>query len=146
MFTKYFSAALFLLISLVGQNAFALDNVWLFKGVYIEEVTFYDGGSDNILQLRLSDVSQPTETFTCGPTSQAGVVGLTAGSGNQDKIRANLSAALAAQAQHLPVDVIVNKAGCDTSSRDNDNTLTYPNASSHSGIGLDLRGIRVRYE
>ena len=120
---------------LCSSQLFA-QRVWLFKNVLIEDVSFLSISGWNITQIKLSDVSSPTASYSCAPTSVEGIVSVRSESGNTDRVKLLMSAALAAQAQGLLVDVLVDTSNCSTSG-------TFTNGTSTPGMGLYLSGIKA---
>lgn len=123
-----------LLLLTISSPSFAA-RVWLFKSVHVEEVAVVNVGGTHAVRIALSDVSG-TQSYSCAPTQESGVVSLW-GSSVTATMSALLSTALAAQAQGVKVDVLVEDSSCNTGN-------TWDNGSGKpTGLGLNLNGIRV---
>ncbi|MFN3712211.1 MAG: hypothetical protein ACK4SX_00985 [Alcanivoracaceae bacterium] len=125
-----------LLTLLLFSNVAAAARVWLFEDVLIESVTIREISGTTATQIVISD-STGTQSYSCAPTQQARVVSQWAG-GTNDFIRIIHSTAIAAHAQGLRVDVMVETNTCST----NSNWGNGPGMPA--GHGLDLKGIRIR--
>ena len=110
--------------------------VWMFQGVEIENVEAILVGSSAAVRISINDPSG-TETYSCTPTQQAGVVSFWASSFSSF-MQGILSVALSALAQGSRVDIMVESSSCNDSS-------SWLNADGDvAGLGLEVRAIRIR--
>lgn len=117
-------------------------NVWLFENTYVEDVSTYE----HTVVIRFTDtINTATQSYDCNVTRYAGTTRLfTSDSGTRGAV---VGIALAAQAQGLPVDVMIDLPACDQSANyKNTPTEAHPDANLHDGMGLWLRGIRIHRE
>lgn len=112
---KNYRAFIVFLTFVFSANAEAA-RVWMFKNVIIKDVAVYNkaSGSGTGYQLVQVKFDSPNPVSTdCQPTDAHSMVGYyTTGSINSN-VQARLSVLLSAQAQGIPVDLLVEDNGCN---------------------------------
>ncbi|MCC1495824.1 hypothetical protein [Alcanivorax sp. 1008] len=125
----------FFVVSLMAANANA-DKVWLFEDVLIEAVVLSDVSGTIAAQIHMDHANQSdNNSYVCAPTSQNKIVSYWNGSASS-LLQTFLSTAMAAQAQGLRVDIMVDTSSCNTSNN-------WPNDGAN-GLGFYLQGIRIK--
>lgn len=131
-----FGKGLVLMLLLACANSATAAKEWLFQNVLIEDVIIGRVGGYTYVQIVIDSVG----TFTgCEPTKQARILSYWDGG---DYTYALQSSALAAQAQGLRVDILVETTDCSLHSA----WLNFDEQGGPlpSGPGLLLQGIRIR--
>lgn len=122
---------LFLLFSLIPCHA---AKNWLYEDVLIDDVSVYSMGSYTVMQVKLKNF--PTNT-NCAPANEHGLVYMNASQQFGANWQLQYSTFLSAQAQGLPVDVLVDDAICNT-----DASTSYDFGGAR-GLGLKFYGVRL---
>ncbi|WP_290519147.1 hypothetical protein [Alcanivorax sp.] len=92
------------------------DRVWMFKNVIIKDVAVYNknSGSGTSYQLVQVKFESPTPVNTgCTPTDAHSIVGHYSTGSINSNVQARLSVLLSAQAQGIPVDLLVDENVCN---------------------------------
>jgi len=113
---------------------------WKFKNVKIKEAAVYrevtsSGSSFFTLEITIEGHQQTG----CGPTDTHGVITKTTQNAFSSNWQMRYSTILSAQAQGLPVDILVNNSSCHTGS-------SWAAKGDPTGRGWELEGIRVRHD
>ena len=123
---------LFLYLVLISGQLQAA-RVWLYENVYVEDVSTYTVGSNVIMQVKLKDYPNNTG---CAPADAHGVVYMNTTGDFNANWQLQYSTFLSAQAQGLPIDVLVDDAICNTSSG-------WYDFGSPAGLGFKFYGVRL---
>lgn len=119
---------IFLLLLPVASHA---ARVWLYEGVYIEDVTVF--ANDNGYTVMLVKMKGHETNGTCS-SANAGYIFLNTSGTFNGNWQMVYSTILSAQAQQQPVDFLVDDNTCHTSS----GYAGYPD-----GMGMKFKGVRI---
>lgn len=103
------------LIALLLPALANADRVWMFQGVIVKDVAVYNKKSDSGTNYQLVQVKFDSSDLVdtgCAPTDQHKTVGFYASSINSN-VQARISVLLSAQAQGIPVDLLVEESDCN---------------------------------
>lgn len=106
------------------------DRVWLYEGVYVEDVSAF---ADNGFMVLLVKMKGHDTTGSCA-SANAGYIFSNTSSNFSSNWQIMYSTILSAQAQGLPVDFLIDDTTCHTGST----YAGYPN-----GMGMKFKGVRI---
>ncbi|MFP1678699.1 hypothetical protein ACLD02_08365 [Alloalcanivorax sp. C16-2] len=120
-----------LLLSL-SSYSFA-DRVWLDQDLMVEDVAVYTRYEKNVMTLKVS--SSEELNLGCPPTDTHHIFSFWTKADFNGAIRTQISTLLSAQAQQLPIRILVDIGNCNTSGWDG--------YGAPLGLGVAFFGVRV---
>ncbi|MBF1801154.1 hypothetical protein [Alloalcanivorax profundimaris] len=117
----------------VSSHSFA-DQVWLDQDLMVEDVVVYSQYDKNVMTVRVS--SNEPLSVGCAPTDTHGIFSYWTSADFNGAAKTRVATLLAAQAQRLPIRILVDVGNCNT----------YGGWSAYGepfGLGVAFYGVRV---